>query len=71
MRSALNPEGLNLITSAGSAAEQTVFHLHMHVVPRWRRDGFGAIWPVEGKRYEDEQLEDVANRLRAACDQEQ
>lgn len=64
---ALKPEGMNLITSAGTAAEQTVFHLHLHVVPRWTRDGFGQIWPVKGKRYQDEQLEDVADRIRAAC----
>lgn len=65
---ALRPEGMNLITSAGEAAEQTVFHLHLHVVPRWRRDGFGRIWPVED-RYEDETLEDVATRVREACAQ--
>ena len=47
-------------------AEQTVFHLHLHLVPRWHRDGFGRIWPVEG-RYEDADLEDVANRIREAC----
>jgi histidine triad (HIT) family protein len=63
---ALLPEGMNLITSAGETAEQTVFHLHLHLVPRWRRDGFGRIWPVEGK-YEDANLEDVADRIRAAC----
>jgi histidine triad (HIT) family protein len=63
---ALAPEGMNLITSAGQAAEQSVFHLHLHVVPRWRRDGFGDIWP-EGKRYEDNALGDVASRIRAAC----
>jgi histidine triad (HIT) family protein len=63
----LDPEGLNLITSAGAAAEQTVFHLHLHVVPRWTRDGFGAIWPVEGKTYSDERLQDVADRVREAC----
>lgn len=61
----LKPEGMNLITSAGSAAEQTVFHLHLHVVPRWRRDGFGKIWPP--KKYTDSQLENVADRIRAAC----
>ena len=27
---ALKPEGMNLITSAGETAEQTVFHLHLH-----------------------------------------
>lgn len=65
---ALHPEGMNLITSAGAAAEQTVFHLHLHVVPRWRRDGFGRIWPVEGK-YEEEGLDQVADRIRQACAQ--
>jgi histidine triad (HIT) family protein len=64
---ALQPDGMNLITSAGSAAEQTVFHLHLHVVPRWRQDEFGKIWPIEGKRYSDEGLENVADRIRAAC----
>ena len=62
----LRPEGMNLITSAGTVAEQTVFHLHLHVVPRWRRDGFGDIWPP-AKKYTDSQLENVADRIRAAC----
>lgn len=63
----LQPEGMNLISSAGTAAEQSVFHLHLHVVPRWRRDGFGDIWPP-AKQYQDAQLENVADRIRAACD---
>ena len=66
IRGALSPEGMNLITSAGRAAEQTIFHLHLHLVPRWSKDGFGRIWPVEGK-YEDANLEDVAQRIRRAC----
>lgn len=63
---ALTPEGMNLITSAGKTAEQTVFHLHLHIVPRWQRDGFGRIWPVEGK-FEDADLGDFADRIREAC----
>jgi histidine triad (HIT) family protein len=63
---ALRPEGMNLITSDGRAAEQTVGHLHLHLVPRWQRDGFGKIWPP-GQRYEDEALEDVAERVRMEC----
>jgi histidine triad (HIT) family protein len=66
IQSALEPEGMNLITSAGGTAEQTVFHLHLHVVPRWHRDGFGRIWPVE-HRYKNATLEDVADRIRRAC----
>jgi histidine triad (HIT) family protein len=67
INAALKPEGMNLITSAGRVAEQTVPHLHLHVVPRWKRDDFGPIWPIEGKKYADAQLEDVADRIRAAC----
>jgi histidine triad (HIT) family protein len=66
IQAALHPDGMNLITSAGSAAEQTVFHLHLHVVPRWKKDGFGQIWPTGGK-YEDADLGDVADRIRKAC----
>jgi histidine triad (HIT) family protein len=64
---ALKPEGMNLITSAGKTAEQTVFHLHLHIVPRWQRDGFGRIWPLDGK-FEDADLGDVADRIRRSCD---
>jgi histidine triad (HIT) family protein len=66
IQSALEPEGMNLITSAGETAEQTVFHLHLHLVPRWHRDGFGRIWPV-GHRYENTTLGNVAERIRRSC----
>jgi histidine triad (HIT) family protein len=65
--SAISPEGMNLITSAGKAAEQTVFHLHLHLVPRWTQDGFGRIWPIEGSKYENADLENVAELIRIEC----
>lgn len=64
---ALSPDGMNLISSAGSAAEQTVFHLHLHVVPRWRQDGFGQIWPA-GRRFESADLDNVGDRIRSELD---
>lgn len=48
----LEPDGMNLITSAGDAAEQTVLHLHLHVVPRWHGDDIGPIWPSESESAE-------------------
>jgi histidine triad (HIT) family protein len=66
IESALGPEGMNLITSAGSAAEQTVFHLHMHLVPRWTNDGFGRIWPNDEK-YKNTNLRSIANLIRKVC----
>ena len=63
---ALEPDGLNLISSAGAAAEQTVPHLHLHLVPRWDDDAFGPLWPPR-KETPDEVVRDAANRIRAAC----
>lgn len=45
VRRALAPTGMNVITSAGAAAQQTVFHLHVHVLPREDGDRVGDIWP--------------------------
>lgn len=40
------PDGMNVITSAGAAATQTVFHLHVHVVPRYQGDAMPHLWPT-------------------------
>ncbi|MBX4175971.1 HIT family protein [Streptomyces geysiriensis] len=45
LKRAFSPDGLNLINSAGSAATQTVFHLHVHLVPRWNDDQMANFWP--------------------------
>lgn len=37
-------ESVNLITSVGTAATQSVFHLHIHVVPRENNDGLALPW---------------------------
>lgn len=62
---ALRPDGLNLISSAGEAASQTVFHLHLHVVPRWAGDGLGNIWPLSPP-LSDEVKDKAAVAIRAA-----
>lgn len=49
VRDALAPDGLNLFQSNGAAAFQTVFHFHLHVVPRWHDDGLHLPWtPTPG-----------------------
>jgi histidine triad (HIT) family protein len=66
IETALTPDGLNLITSAGAAAEQTVTHLHLHVVPRWKDDGFGPLWPPKTP-LRREIAHDAAALIREAC----
>jgi diadenosine tetraphosphate (Ap4A) HIT family hydrolase len=43
-RAALDCPGVNLFLADGAAAWQTVFHVHLHVIPRWgRQDGMRLI----------------------------
>jgi len=65
VRSALQPEGLNLIQSNGTAAGQSVFHLHVHVVPRTAGDRIPELWPADA-RWDVAQLDSIARVLRAA-----
>ncbi len=66
LRAVLSPEGMNVITSAGAAASQSIMHLHIHLVPRWNGDAVGEIWPLKIATPEHI-LEDVANALREFC----
>ncbi|MET8840610.1 HIT domain-containing protein [Streptomyces rubiginosohelvolus] len=45
LKSVYGAEGINMITSSGEAASQSIMHLHVHLVPRWTCDAVGDIWP--------------------------
>ena len=44
MTEALNCDGFNLVQNNGEAAGQTVFHFHMHLIPRYNNDHAGINW---------------------------
>ena len=44
MKDALGADGFNLVQNNGEAAGQTVFHFHMHLIPRYENDGAGITW---------------------------
>lgn len=44
-KSGLRCEGINLYLADGEAAMQEVFHVHLHVLPRFKDDGFGMTFP--------------------------
>jgi len=64
IRAAFSPAGLSVYQANGAAAGQTVFHYHVHLVPRLEGDGMALTWPV--KNPPREKLEEYAAKLRAS-----
>jgi histidine triad (HIT) family protein len=65
--SGLSAEGINLLLADGEAAGQEVFHVHLHVLPRFRGDGFGHRFPpTYGQQPTREQLDSHARAIAVA-----
>jgi len=64
IRDAFTPQGLSVYQANGKAAGQTVFHYHVHLVPRHDNDGMALTWPV--KNPPREKLEEYAAKIRAS-----
>lgn len=63
IRDAFNPPGLSIYQANGKPAGQTVFHFHLHVLPRHEDDGMQLVWPV--KNPPRERLEAYCAQIRA------
>lgn len=61
MKERLGCEGLNLVQNNGDLAGQTVFHFHMHMIPRYQADGQKIGWKP-GELTQDE-LEEIKNTI--------
>jgi histidine triad (HIT) family protein len=59
---ALRPAGFNVINACGAAAWQTVFHFHLHVIPRYQDDPLKLPWIPRGA--DAEQIAAVAEEIR-------
>jgi histidine triad (HIT) family protein len=67
-RHTLGASGINLIVMDGEAAYQDVPHFHIHVIPRYPRDGFGLTFPDSYEKAPARaQLDAIAAALRAAA----
>ena len=62
MRERLDTDGVNLLNACEPAAWQTVFHFHVHVIPRYEDDPLQV--PTRPREAEQEQLAEVAAELR-------
>lgn len=58
---ALGCDGYNLVQNNGEEAGQTVFHFHMHLIPRYKNDGVGLGWKMG--ELTEEVKEDILSRV--------
>ncbi len=66
-QSGVRCEGINLFLADGEAAGQEVFHVHLHVIPRFMGDGFGLKLPPHYPQLpERSALDELASQIRAA-----
>jgi histidine triad (HIT) family protein len=62
MEEALEPDGFNILNACRPAAWQTVFHFHIHVIPRYENDPLKLPWIPRGA--EADQIAAIADRIR-------
>ena len=62
MLSSLDCDGVNVVQNNGEAAGQTVFHFHMHVIPRYEGDGAGVSWTPG--TLTDEDREELLSKIK-------
>lgn len=54
-------DGVNILQNNGGAAGQTVFHFHVHVIPRFKNDDCTIVWKPTS--YEDGEASEVAKKI--------
>lgn len=65
IRKALDPDGIHVAQFNGAPAGQTVFHLHVHIVPRWEGQPRGFVAHAQGNFADPAELQALAQEIRA------
>ncbi|HHO5052870.1 TPA: HIT family protein [Staphylococcus aureus] len=67
IKRAFNPDGLNIIQNNGEFADQSVFHIHFHLIPRYENDidGFGYKWETHEDILNNDAKQQIAKQIQA------
>ena len=63
VKNALGAEGVTVLQLNGTASDQMVPHLHVHIMPRWKDDGL-TVSRWEMKTGDVEELQEIARKVR-------
>ncbi|MEG0385332.1 MAG: HIT family protein [Solibacillus sp.] len=67
IKTAFNPVGMNTVNNNGAAAGQTVFHYHLHLIPRYdEKDGLQVAWNSRQDEFPTEILTEIAGQIKAS-----
>lgn len=61
LKSLFDCDGINILQNNGEAAGQTVFHFHVHVIPRYKQDDCNITW--KQSTYEDGEASEIAKKI--------
>jgi histidine triad (HIT) family protein len=65
------PIGMNLLNNNEAPADQSVFHLHIHIIPRYGDgDGYSSNWVTHNEDYTPEKLQEMAEEISAEIKKE-
>src|SRR5690625_991568 len=66
IKDVFDAKGVNLVNNNGKAAFQSVFHYHMHIIPRYENDNFDISFENNTKNMTDEEYKKRAALIKAA-----
>lgn len=62
LKNILKCDGMNILQNNGTVAGQSVFHFHIHLIPRFVNDGLKFAW--ETKKFSDDELKSIADEIK-------
>lgn len=63
MTEKLKCQGFNIVQNNGTVAGQSVFHFHMHLIPRYEDDGQSILW--DPQQFDDSTMDEIRNLLNS------
>src|SRR5699024_5790870 len=69
IKKAYNPVGLNVLNNNEAPAGQSVYHTHLHLIPRYENeDGFDVKWVPRNDQFTAEDYEKIATKISEAIE---